>query len=246
MGSEDEHGAEITKGGSRIHRHEAADDRTWHVPEHAAHEDAIVAHLGRHVAPPTMVFHELLSDHVHLDVHQVPPADGRPFWTLFTTGMSALPMRVPEAAQDLARAELIVRVPASWPVDAMKQTPPPPDLERWYWPIRWLKFLARFPHVYQTWLGSGHTLPNGDPPEPLGPGTALCGWLLLPPVWLPREARRIRTPDGSDIHLYDILALHESEMNLKLESGLDALLDSFDSVDFDGVIDPDRRPVAGS
>ena len=29
-----------------------------------------------------------------------------------------------------------------------------------FWPIQMLKFLARFPHEYKTWLGWGHTIPN--------------------------------------------------------------------------------------
>mgnify|MGYP000664765674 CR=1 FL=1 len=36
----------------------------------------------------TRVFHELMSDIVHIDVHIVPPDENRPFYLLFTTGMS--------------------------------------------------------------------------------------------------------------------------------------------------------------
>jgi hypothetical protein len=32
--------------------------------------------------------------------------------------------------------------------------------------IKTLRWLAHFPHTYKTWVGSGHTIPNGNPPGP--------------------------------------------------------------------------------
>jgi len=56
-------------------------------------------------------------------------------------------------------AELVLCLSRDWPVG---QT----DIndERHFWPLPWLWKLARFPHEYRTWLGYGHTVPNGDPP----------------------------------------------------------------------------------
>ena len=69
--------------------------------------------------------------------------------------------RVPEDAGAETRAELMIALPAEWKLaDSQLED------ERWYWPIRNLKALARLPHEYETWLGFGHTVPNGDPPEP--------------------------------------------------------------------------------
>jgi hypothetical protein len=72
--------------------------------------------------------------------------------------------------------------------------------ERVYWPIRLLKGLGRLPHEYSTFLWYGHTIPNGDPPEPYAEGTNLCCALITPPVLAPDDfellefdARRARS-----------------------------------------------------
>lgn len=61
--------------------------------------EEIEAHIERHVGKISMVFHEVLSDIVHIDIHQIPPTDDRPYWTLVTSGMSDLPMSVLRGAR---------------------------------------------------------------------------------------------------------------------------------------------------
>lgn len=55
-------------------------------------------------------------------------------------------------------AELVISLPPFWPLDEQSWRD-----ERHYWPVRLLKTLGRLPHEYDTWLGVGHTIPNGDP-----------------------------------------------------------------------------------
>lgn len=188
--------------------------------------DEIEAHIAKYFGTPTNVFHELVSDKVHIDVHFIPPSPERNHWTLFTTGMSALFMNVPPGADDFECAELMISLPPNWNVDALAQSPPPADLERWYWPIRWLKQLARLPHDYNTWLGPLHTIPNGDPPRPFSPETKLCGWVLLLPFSVPEEGQSIALSDGRVVRLYSLYALYAEEMNYKLKYGGEALLDA--------------------
>jgi Suppressor of fused protein (SUFU) len=237
MSSDDE----VSPGGSNIFRHEAA-EREWTAPEHAEAEE-IEEHLARFIGEASWVFHEIVSDLVHLDVHIVEPTAERDWWTLFTTGMSALPMTVPEGCEALRYAELMVMLPADWKVREMKVTPPPPDLEQWYWPIRWLKQLARLPHDYGTWIGFGHTIPNGDPAEPFAPDTKLCGWALIPPITIPDEGRSVELSDGREVHFYCLHAVHHAEMSLKLNKGMDALLDAFEKHDVSEVLDLNRKPA---
>ena len=116
-------------------------------------------HIEKHIGKISMVFHEVVSDLVHIDIHQIPPSDERPYWTLVTSGMSDLPMTTPEGREEFAHAELVLCLPKSW---KMEQSDWKDEVH--YWPIRWLKVCARFPHEYKTWLCWGHTLPNGDPP----------------------------------------------------------------------------------
>src|SRR5215831_18616558 len=152
--------------GSRILRYEARERKWEAAPPPSQGIEEIEKHVATYFGAPATVFHEIVSDLVHIDVHIIPPHAERDCWTLFTAGMSDRPMSPPEGADDEKWAELMISLPPDWTLDKLSVTPPPADLEKWYWPIRWLKQLARFPHTCETWLGSGHTIPNGDPPEP--------------------------------------------------------------------------------
>lgn len=78
---------------------------------------AIEEYVAKHVGPVVGVLHEIRSEIVHVDVHVVPPCLERPSWFLFTAGMSALPMRVPDNMGLVSRAELSVMLPAWWQID---------------------------------------------------------------------------------------------------------------------------------
>ncbi len=231
---------ERSPGGSDILRYEIR-DRPWTPPAATEATQEIERHFSRFFGEAKTVFHELVSELVHIDVHVIEPRPERNWWTLFTTGMSDRPMTVPRGAEAFRFAELVLALPPEWRVDALRVTPPPADLERWHWPIRWLKQLARFPHEHDTWLGSGHTMPNGDPPRPLAPDTSLCCWLLLPPITVPKEGWTVPLADGRTVCLYSLHALHLEEMSLKLKAGTDALLDEFERHHVAEVLDTARR-----
>ena len=192
------------------------------------------------------VYHELASDLVHLDVHAVAPAADRPFWTLVTSGMSERPMAVPEHPDldpvDVAYAELLVHLPPDWPGLGTRQFGKAPaewSDERHYWPIRLLKTLARFPHEQDTWLGFGHTMGNGQPPEPYAPNTALSCVMLLPSVAMAPESHRLQTPSRT-INFFALYPLYEAELDLKRREGSDALLDLFNKRGVSAVLNPHR------
>lgn len=229
---------EQSDSGNPIYRHSApTGDPSFSVGNPETIE-AISAHVERHLGPIGGVFHEIVSEYAHIDVHIVPPTSARPHYTLITSGMSDRPMSVPEEAADFAYAELMVSLPASWPLDeaALKD-------ETHYWPIRSLKQLARFPHMYNTWLGFGHSIPNGDPPEPFAPSTQLCGMVLLPPLSYSEEVFELEM-DGRTIRFWSLLPVYREEMKLKLRKGTEALLNKLDEHGIDMVVDPSRVNVA--
>src|SRR5690606_33353617 len=117
--------------------------------------EEISNHIERYLGPVSSVFHELVSDTIHIDVHMVLPNEGCEDVRLVTSGMSDLPMSVPEDAGCPGFAELMVTLPAGWKLDQASFQD-----ENWYWPVRLLKSLARLPHKHATWLGFGHTVPN--------------------------------------------------------------------------------------
>ncbi len=180
--------------------------------------EAIGAHIERHIGKVATVFHELVSDKVHIDVHIVPPSAQRPYYTLVTSGMSDRPMTAPAGAEDFAHAELCLCLPPDWPMgDAAWK------LEENYWPIRALKFLARFPHDYGTWLAYGHTIPNGDPPAPLAGNTRLSSFVLLTPTLAPDAFHELSLPGGKTIRFYALVPLHEDELDAKMRKGAEHL-----------------------
>ena len=132
-------------------------------------------------------------------------------------------------------AELMLVLPPSWPLmddDGF-------DERRHFWPLRVLKELARLPHEFNTALGFGHTIPNGDPAQPYGPGTKLCGALIAPMLFAPDGADTITYGDRS-ISLFGVWTLYDEEMRFKLAHGFDALIDKLDEARVSEIVEVDR------
>lgn len=224
--------------GSRLIRHGEA--HPWEPAAGVSSLPQIEAHLAAHLGPVQHVFHELVSDAVHVDVHCIPPTPTQPYLRLVTSGMSDRPMNVPvDAGPEVPRyLELMVTLPANWNFGQTEL-----EDERWYWPLRTLKFLARLPHKFDTWLGAGHTIPNGDPPEPYAAGTRLCGAVILPSPTVPTHFHKLKTP-GKTIAFMAVVPLLADEMAYKLRHGSDRLGQRLDRAGVNDCIDPARRSVA--
>ena len=201
--------------------------------------DDVTRHLEAHLGPVEIVYHELVSQYAHIDVHHFPPRGGRDFHVLATSGMSERPMRVPdELTADWRFAELLVNLPADWQISeqAFKD-------DQFYWPVRLLKTLARLPHVYSTWLGYAHSIPNGEPAEPYASTTRLCAAMIVPPLSLGEPIHRLERASGQVIRFWNVLPLHSDELAFKLRKGADALFDRLDAASVADIIDPSRPSV---
>ncbi len=228
----------VSMSGAPIYRYTDG-EKEWESPQGEECIEEISEHIEKYIGTIDMVFHELISDTVHIDVHHVKPTKDRPFHTLITSGMSDLPMKVPEEVGATKYLELMVTLPESWQIDEESFKD-----ERWYWPIRQLKYLARFPHKYETWLGWGHTIPNGDPAEPFADNTELSGIILLPTLYAPEEFSELHITQDKVIEFFSLVPLYSEEMNLKLTKGSDVLMDKLDEIDAWELIDIDRKNVA--
>ncbi|MFK8054787.1 MAG: suppressor of fused domain protein [Saprospiraceae bacterium] len=227
-----------SESGAPIIRHTNENRNEFAGPSGQPSIEEISAHIEEHVGEIEFVYHELVSDQVHIDVHYVKPTPERPFHTLVTSGMSDKPMATPDDAQDLEYAELTISLPEEWKVSEEDFK----DEEN-FWPIRWLKLLARFPHEYNTWLSMGHTIPNGDPAVPFAPSTKLNTMLLLPSVIFGEEFHALELNDKT-INFFTLVPLYTEEVNLKMKKGVEALFDGFDKHGVNDILQLNRINTA--
>ena len=214
---------------------EASEDEENGVPEVYTEEEmeAVEAHIQQYFGKFENVFHELSSPDIHVDICVVPPSGDRDYYTLVTMGMGAHRMNVPEelAEYKLERAELAIALPGNWKLkhEDLKN-------ERWYWPIRLLKTLARLPIASDTWLGFGHTMDNE---ENFAKDTKLCAAILTGPQDTEDGSEVCILPSGEEVNFYQVIPLYREELEYKMEHDADALLDKMDGISF--VVEPDRQ-----
>lgn len=237
---------EHSRSGQPVFRYDAR-DRPFELAGAGdeARRAALEEHYARYLGTDWVVWHEIVSDLVHVDVYMWRPTPSRPMYTFATVGMSDRPMTLPSEAAEAGVhrfAELLVCLPPDWPVPADDHSIAPWDDPDAYMPMQSLKYLARFPHEYATWLGFGHSIPNGDPPEPLSAESSLCGWVLLPPVTLPPEFHVLDQPGGA-ISVFGLVALTRDEIERKLAEGTEALFDGFDAHGVSELLDIGRVSV---
>jgi len=186
--------------------------------EEAAVTQAIEARFGK----VSQVLREVVSRDIRVDLCVAEPGPGRAYRTVVTRGMGARDMHVPEDSQALTRAELVCMLPEDWELRSSD--------ECWYWPLRWLKLLARLPVEEGSWLGWGHTVPGG---EPFAENTDFDSVLLLD-AFVPSQNGVINEggdpcvfalPGGEMVRFYQLFPLYEEEMQFKLKRGVQALVD---------------------
>jgi len=231
---------EVSPGGSEIFRHEPRERELEPTTGDPALIEAVDRHLGEHLGEQGSVFHELVSDLVHLDVHFVPPAGARSWSTVVTCGMAERAMTVPDGLEDYRHAELVLALPADWPLDEEAFAD-----ERVYWPVRLVKDLARLPHEFETFLYYGHTVPNGDPPEPYASDTELCGAIISVPELTSEPFDVLEVGDGRIVRFYAVVPLHRNEMQFKLEKGAEALWERLAEAGVTELLDTARESVIG-
>ena len=211
------------------------DEKEFSNPEVYTEEEmeAVEGHIQQYFGKFENVFHELSSPDIHVDICVVPPSEERDYYTLVTMGMGAHRMNVPEelAEYKLERAELAIALPGNWKLkrEDLKN-------ERWYWPIRLLKTLARLPIASDTWLGFGHTMDNE---EDFAKGTKLCAAILTGPQDTEDGSEVCILPSGEEVNFYQVIPLYRDELEYKLAHDADALLDKMEGISF--VVEPDRQ-----
>lgn len=194
--------------------------------------DALEEYICEKYGEFTNVFHEIISPDIHVDIAIIPPSEEQDYYTLVTMGMGAHKMNVPSelAEYNLERAELVIYLPKDWNFDVQD--------EIWYWPLRWLKILARLPIEQDTWLGFGHTVPSGDP---------LAEDVLFNCIML-IDGDEAAVGEDKKVNFYTLLPLYEEEMQFKISKNADALLELFEKekIPYPPVVDKNRKNLCGN
>ena len=94
---DDEDDIERSESGAPIYRHKQREGQFEPAFGEEETIEAVSAHVEEFVGEPAHVFHEFLSDLVHVDVHVVEPRKKRNYYTLVTSGMSDRPMKAANA-----------------------------------------------------------------------------------------------------------------------------------------------------
>jgi len=221
---------ETSPGGSVIHRYP---NDEWQPSRAGFADDSTVAFAEKR----NEVYERLFGKVHHVSMETlplVPRVDVHTYFrtgpnsvrvcTLATAGMSDLAMNIPAGADVPRRVELIFYCSE-------------PSAEY----IETLRWLAHFPHDQKTWIGSGHTVPNGNPPAPFWGSSGLDTILFLPTiVKLDRTLPDVLILDGEPVHFLWVAPLTTPECNLKLAKGTDAILDLFGRNHHPHVFDPGR------
>ena len=221
-------GKKKTPDGTSIIRHGRAERRIGFTGESTAgFTEARETVYARLFGEAVSVSHEVVPQIPHIDVYTYKRSQGdRTNYALVTGGMSDLQMTMPRGATDEPRrVELIFY--CSEPKDEYIET------------LRWV---AHFPHDSKSWLGSGHTMPNGSPPAPFWGSSELDTLLFMPPIvkkdqTLPSELNL----GGDPVHFLWVVPLTTKECNFKLENGFAAILHLFQERRHPHVFDPDRK-----
>lgn len=197
----------------------------------------IEAHIEQHIGAIKNVYCESAQDTQEVCIVHVPPSDTRPVHTLVTCGISRRAMRVPKA--DLpAYLELMMTLPREWQLEGEQA-----QEERWSWPLRLLRRLARHAHEESGWLGWGRMIPNGDPPLPYARTTNLSVALIVPSLLVPTAFYELKAAAKSTV-FYAVVPLYKEEYELGRARGTDTLFTRLIDGNVNDLVESKRRNVA--
>ncbi len=168
--------------------------------------EAICDHFKSHLGGEYRVFHEELSNLVHIDVLRFPSSATRPFQVLCSVGMSS---KVVTLAQPPAgRYEVMLCVPDAWdPVNGW---------EHEMWPVDIIRYFSRIVLQQNVPLRPYISSPFGGP-EPSEAGrTPFVGAMTFPlDLLFKPELARIQLPNQT-VEVFGLMLLTRPELEAKL------------------------------
>ncbi len=169
------------------------------------------------------VLQENVSWDIKVDLYIIKPTKDRNFYTVVTNGMGAHKMSIDcdDDVNEYTNAELVLYMPPTWNYKS--------ELHSDTWPLFLLQNLSRVPINNLTWLGSGHTISNG---ESYSDDVKYNNALLLYTSDKDGNPTGLTLSSGKYINFYMIVPLYEEECQFKIEKGLSELLNLFEKENF--------------
>ncbi|MCZ2393787.1 MAG: suppressor of fused domain protein [Chitinophagales bacterium] len=174
------------------------------------------------------------SDELRIDIYHILPNENRNYHLLVSSGMSRFAMNTPEGYEKYKYGELAILLPKEW--DLSQEGLKNPNN---YWPILWLKNLARIPKQHDTWLCYGHSIPNGSPSRPIA-NTNFEGVVIIDSITLPEDFQEMKLGEDS-LYIYTVIPVYPEEMHYKVNNGIDKLLDAFSNAQVPDIVYADRN-----
>lgn len=179
---------------------------------------ALQGHYRRFLGQEQMVQMSRDIVPVNVAVYVFPATPTRPYLTLVTTGMGAIPMGSGELSP-WDRAELMMYLSHDWDFA---------DADRGALPVAWLGRFARWIHSIGDTIGAGHTFAIEDN-SPLFPGTLLSALYLRAPVREDTNFFHCWLPSGAGCHVYWTLPITQEECYLVRSGSKESVDDALDA-----------------
>lgn len=139
-----------------------------------------------------------------------------------------------EDSKGFKYAELVLKLPANWPISKNEMT----NKDN-YWPLKWLRMVAHIPHKCDGWLDEGVILPNGEPPMPFASNTALSCILISKS----KEMRSFIDSENRIINFYTLIPIYTEERMIALQKGHEYLIERFDKFGISDVLGIKRENI---
>jgi len=176
------------------------------------------------------VFHEFVSDIVHVDIAIIEPNPTKDYYTLVTIGTGAKKMN---NIDEYNRVEILIHLPKDWEVHSNE--------EKWYWPIRLIKSLSRLPFENDTWIGVEHTIQYNDN---FFVDTNFSGVILTPAFDPSKEYKTVSLNKNNKVHFLQVLPITLEEMQFKIKNNCaELLIDSIPHDNYSFIVNVNRDIV---
>ena len=185
------------------------------------------AYVKTHFGPVKEILWDRGTSKFPIQIAVIEPIPEKNYYTLVTLGMITHKMRCPEGIPN--RLELAIRLPADWELDNIR--------ERWYWPIRWLRLLARIPKMENTRFEHGHTMDNC---RNLTEDSQIRGFAFHRPG---EETSAVELSKGELFDMLCLIPIYEGELTYATNCDTEELFRRMDERMRLGPVDMERRNV---